>query len=59
MTTLIIGVLCLVFGYIGGRIRQQQIENRGEAAVRRELLACFSSSAYHLLNNVTLPLGKR
>jgi hypothetical protein len=32
------------------------MENRGEAAVRRELVARFSAPAYHLLNNVTLPV---
>ena len=56
MTTFFVAVLCIAFGFIAGRFRQQQVENRGEAAVRRTLVACFSSPSYHLLNNVTLPV---
>jgi hypothetical protein len=55
MTTLVVALICLGVGFAVGRWRQELEENRGEAAVRRELAARFPSSAYHLLNNVTLP----
>jgi restriction system protein len=46
---------CLGLGFVVGRFRQQLVENRGEAAVRRLLVKFFSAPDYHLLNNVTLP----
>lgn len=55
MTTFIIALICLGIGFALGRWRQGLEENRGEAAVRRELAVRFASSSYHLLNNVTLP----
>jgi hypothetical protein len=38
-----------------GRFRRTVVENQGEAAVRRALTQNFSGTAYHLLNNITLP----
>jgi hypothetical protein len=55
MTTVVVALICLSMGFAIGRWRQRLEENRGEAAVRRTLAACFPSLAYHLLNNVTLP----
>ena len=55
MTTLLVALVCLLLGWSLGRWRQGLIENRGEAVVRRVLTDRFSSEAYHLLNNVTLP----
>jgi hypothetical protein len=40
-----------------GRAGQNTTEDRGEAAVRRALTKHCLGSAYHLLNNVTLPFG--
>lgn len=55
MTTFVVALICLSAGFAFGRWRQGLEENRGEAAVRRTLAARFASTAYHLLNNVTLP----
>ena len=54
MTTFIVAILCLCLGFLAGRFRQQHVENRGEAAVRRALVARFPPPTHHLLNNVTL-----
>lgn len=45
----------LVAGFWLGRFRRAVVENQGEAAVRRALTQNFSGTAYHLLNNITLP----
>lgn len=46
----------LVAGFwILGRFGRTVVENRGEAAVRRALIQNFSGTAYHLMNNITLP----
>jgi restriction system protein len=55
VTFIIISVIIFIFGYAMGRFRRALLENRGEAAVRRELTHRFGDSNYHLLNNVTLP----
>jgi restriction system protein len=54
MTTFFTALVCLSLGFAIGRWRQGLEENRGEAAVRRTLSACFPSPSHHLLNNVTL-----
>ena len=56
MTTFLAAILCLGLGFLAGRFRQQHVENRGEAAVRRALVARFPPPTYHLPNNVTLPV---
>src|SRR5689334_3032386 len=45
----------LVALLLGGNNRRTAAENRGEATVRRTLAHNFDSSAYHLLNSITLP----
>ena len=55
MTTFLVALACLAVGWSLGRWRQGVAENRGEAAVRRNLTEHFPSPHYHLLNNVTLP----
>lgn len=57
MTTFFVALGCLGFGFLLGRLRQAVVENRGEAAVRRTLMSVFPSPAYHLLDNVTLPVA--
>jgi restriction system protein len=54
--TFLASFLCLLLGFSIGRWRQRIADNRGEAAIRRVLQVHFSSPAYHLLNNVTLPV---
>lgn len=56
MTGLFFTFVSFFVGFFVGRWRQRLIENRGEAAVRRLLATQFTSTAYHLLNNVTLPI---
>jgi hypothetical protein len=56
MTGLLFTFISFFVGLYVGRWRQRLIENRGEAAVRRLLSTQFPSTAYHLLNNVTLPI---
>ena len=51
----VIAVIAMVIGYTLGHFRQVVVENRGEAAIRRELTRNFGNSKHHLLNNVTLP----
>ena len=52
---IVIAVIAMVIGYTLGHFRQVVVENRGEAAIRRELTRNFGNSKHHLLNNVTLP----
>ena len=56
MTSILIIIVTFFVGLYVGRWRLRLTENRGEAAVRRLLATHFSSTAYHLLNNVTLPV---
>lgn len=46
--------LALVLGFIAGRFRAHQIQNQGEALVRKAIQNAFPGSEWHLLNNVTL-----
>ncbi len=48
--------LAVLVGYLLGRYRASSFQNRGEALVRRELQANFSSPDFHLLNHITLKL---
>jgi restriction system protein len=57
MTAFLVGIVSLCIGFLVGRIRRTRQENQGEAAVRSLLSDRFSSTDYHLLNNVTLPDG--
>jgi len=50
----LLGALVAGFWMLG-RFRRTVVENQGEAAVRRALTQNFSGTAYHLLNNITLP----
>lgn len=54
MTTLLLILLAVVFGFVIGRYRANSIQNSGEALLARSLMANFSSPDYHLMNNVTL-----
>ncbi|MHB1144671.1 MAG: nuclease-related domain-containing protein [Thiobacillus sp.] len=56
MISLLVTFASFFVGFFVGRWRQTLSENQGEAAVRRLLATQFSSTAYHLLNNVTLPV---
>lgn len=48
-------LISLAIGYAAGRLRVYQLQNQGEAAVRRTITKAFGAPDYHLLNNVTLP----
>jgi hypothetical protein len=49
-------ILCsFVAGFLLGRYRRKVVENQGEAAIRKALTKNFTGTAYHLLNNITLP----
>lgn len=52
-------LLLLIFfcGYAVGRPRRSNDENQGEGAVRKLLTHYFPDDSYHLLNNITLPIG--
>lgn len=50
----LLGALVAGFWMLG-RFRRTVVENRGEATVRRALTQNFGGTAYHLLNNITLP----
>ncbi len=50
----LLGALVAGFWMLG-RFRRTVVENQGEAAVRRALTQNFGGTAYHLLNNITLP----
>lgn len=54
---LVTGVISLAAGYLTGRFRRCQCENQGEAAVRRLLIRTYNDPAYHLLNDLTFPVG--
>jgi hypothetical protein len=66
--SLLLGLLVAALaGYAGGRwhalvrpgaasARNSDVKNAGEAAVRRLLLTEFNDPAYHLLNNITIPV---
>lgn len=41
--------------FVAGRLRVYQLQNQGEAAVRRAITSALGSPEYHLLNNVTVP----
>jgi len=56
MTSILIIIVTFFVGLSVGHWRQRLTENRGEAAVRRLLATQFTSTSYHLLNNVTLPV---
>lgn len=51
----LLGALVAGFWMLG-RFRRTVVENQSEAAVRRALAQNFSGTAYHLMNNITLPL---
>ena len=53
---IVTAVICLLVGYLATQRRLVFLENSGEAAVRRTLMANFPTQDYHLLNNVTLPM---
>lgn len=56
LTSLVFIVLALALGYGLGRYRVSSLQNRGEALVRREILAHFNGPEFHLLNHITLKL---
>jgi hypothetical protein len=49
-------LIALALGYLIGRYRVYQLQNRGEAAVRRTITGAFSPPDYHLMNNITVPI---
>jgi hypothetical protein len=48
-------LVALIAGFWLGISRRTAVENHGEAAIRRRLTQYFTGTAYHLLNNITLP----
>lgn len=56
MKSILLLVLAAGIGFLIGRTRSRSPQNRGEAAIRNALQSNFTSSDYHLLNNVTLRL---
>lgn len=50
----LLGALLAGF-WVLSRFRYAVVENRGEATVRNALNRSFSGTAYHLMNNITLP----
>jgi len=52
-------VVIIFIGYLTGfalyQFRFRELQNRGEAAVRRVVLFNFPAPKYHLLNNITIP----
>jgi hypothetical protein len=53
--SLLVALAAAIFGYMGGRYRAYQLQNRGEALVRKAIQNTCLGSSWHLLNNVTLP----
>jgi hypothetical protein len=53
-------LIVFLFGLCLGswRAASRSSQNRGESAVRQALTAAFTSSHYHLLNNVTVPVAE-
>jgi len=56
VTSLVLISLALAIGYGLGSYRVSSLQNRGEALVRREIMAHFNGPEFHLLNHVTLKL---
>lgn len=57
---LLLGIILFYKGFSAKRMSTgffTPIGNRGEALVRSEITRTFNSSNYHLLNNITIPLG--
>jgi hypothetical protein len=51
---LLVALAAAISGYMGGRYRAYQLQNRGEALVRKTIRNTCLGSNWHLLNNVTL-----
>ena len=56
MTTALYVLLALVLGFVVGRYRSVQFQNRGEALLSRVVRENFLPPDYHLMNHVTLKL---
>ena len=52
-----IGLVLFVVGFALGRYRRALREHMGEGYIRKLLHQSFPSSDFHILNNVTLPVG--
>ena len=50
-------LVACALGFWRGRRQRSALEHEGEAAVRRALTTQFPGPAYHLLNNLTLPIS--
>jgi hypothetical protein len=54
------GAVIFVTGFLSGlytnRYRSKVSQNHGEAEVQKKLTSKFSSTQYHLLNNITIPI---
>ena len=49
--------IAVLIGYLAGRFRVYQLQNRGEVAVSNAITKNLTSAKYHLLNNITLPVN--
>jgi hypothetical protein len=60
LALLAFGAVIFIIGYLSGlsyhRYRSKVSQNRGEAEVQKALTTKFSSTQYHLLNNITIPI---
>lgn len=59
MTGMLVAAAALLFvGFLAGRYRGvYQLQNEGEAAVSKAIIESLPAPTYHLMNNLTLPIG--
>lgn len=56
MIEVLVGAVALLVGFLAGRYRVYLLQHHGEVVVSAALSEAFPSPAYHLLNNVTIPV---
>ena len=56
MSTLLYIFIALAAGFVVGRYRASEFQNRGEALLSRVVRTNFASPEYHLMNHITLQM---